>query len=188
MKKYDIIYADVPWNYQDKRRHDPDYAGITYPTMTTEELCELPVGKIANKNCALFMWVTGSMLPDCLKIMASWGFKFKTTAFVWEKLNPKSKTPVSLMGRYTMSSCEFVLVGTKGHPKRIRNNVRQLVQEVRTVHSAKPKEVHKRITDIYGDLPRIELFAREPVEGWTTIGNDINGKDIRDALREIIDE
>lgn len=187
MKKYEVIYADVPWTYKDDRGHSTSFAGITYPTMSTKELCALPIKQIAAKDCVLFMWVTGSMLPDCLKIMHEWGFKFKTTAFVWVKQNPKAGTPVSLIGRYTMSSCEFVLVGTRGHPKRIRNNVRQLVEAPRTIHSAKPKEVHKRIVDIYGDIPRIELFAREPVEGWTTIGDGIDGKDIRDALKEIID-
>lgn len=188
MRKYQIIYADVPWHYHDDRKHNSGYAGITYPTMKTKELCELPVKRIADKDCVLFMWVTGSMLPDCLEIMRAWGFKFKTTAFVWEKLNPRSKTPAVLIGRYTMSSCEFVLVGTRGHPKRIRNNVRQLVEAPRTIHSAKPKEVHKRIVDIYGDIPRIELFAREPVDGWDCVGDGIDGRDIRDALKDLIDE
>lgn len=109
---------------------------------------------------------------------------YKTVAFVWEKLNTRSGTPVSLMGRFTMGSCEYVLVGVKGHPQRVSKNVRQLVQAKRAGHSVKPKDVHNRIVELCGDVPRVELFARDTVEGWDCIGNGIDGKDIRDVLEE----
>lgn len=184
MTKYKVILADCPWKYSDKRKNDPGYAGITYDVMSTKDLCSLPVKEIADKDCMLFMWVTSPMLPDCLEIMKAWGFKFKTVAFVWEKLNTRSGTPVSLMGRFTMGSCEYVLVGTKGHPQRVSKNVRQLVQAKRAGHSVKPKDVHNRIVELCGDVPRVELFARDTVEGWDCIGNGIDGKDIRDVLEE----
>ena len=188
MKKYSVILADCPWKMKDRRNGDPAYAAITYDTMSTEDLCDLPVKEVAAKDCALFMWVTGPMFEDCLKIIKAWGFKFKTMAFVWVKLNPKAKTPASLMGRFTMSSCEYVLVATRGRPQRVCKNVRQLVQEIRTGHSVKPKEVHKRIEQLYGDVPRLELFAREAVEGWDCHGGDIDKRDIKEVLKDMINE
>ena len=184
MSKYKVILADPAWKYSDSRKNDPGYAGITYDVMSTKDICDLPVKDIADKDCMLFMWVTSPMLPDALEVMKSWGFKYKTVAFVWEKLNVKAKTPVALMGRYTLGSCEYVLVGTRGQPKRASKTVRQLVSAIRTGHSVKPKEVHKRIVELCGDVPRVELFARETVDGWDCIGNGIDGKDIRDVLEQ----
>jgi len=188
MTKYNIILADCPWKYSDKRKNDPAYAGITYDVMSTKDLCDLPVKQIAAKDCMCFMWTTSPMLPDCLEVMKAWGFKFKTVAFVWLKMNTRSDTPVALMGRYTLGSCEYVLVGIKGSPKRINKTIRQLVQEKRSGHSVKPIEVHKRIVELCGDLPRVELFARKTVDGWDCIGNGIDGKDIKDVLEDCINK
>ena len=187
MTKYKVILADPPWKYSDKRKNDPAYAGITYDVMATKDLCELPIKQIADKDCMLFLWTTSPMLPDALEVMKAWGFKFKSVAFVWVKMNTKSNTPVALMGRYTLGSCEYVLVGTKGTPKRVNKTIRQLVQEKRAGHSVKPKEVHRRIVELCGDVPRIELFARDTVDGWECLGNGIDGKDIKDSLKEKID-
>ena len=68
---------------------------------------------------------------------------------------------------------ELVLLGRKGHPKRIKNNVVQTVFDIRTSHSKKPNEVRMRIVNLMGDLPRIELFAREKTDGWDVFGNEV---------------
>lgn len=182
--KYKVILGDCPWHYSDTRHGNTDYNALQYPTMKTDELCALPVKDIADKDCMLFMWTTGPMIKDCIKIMESWGFKLKTVAFVWVKLYKKTKQPVALMGQYTMSSCEFVLVGTNGKRNRVSKSVKQIIQTVRQGHSVKPTEVHKRIEELCGDVPRIELFARDTVPGWTCLGNGIDGKDIRESLEE----
>lgn len=184
MKKYKIILADPAWSYSDSRQNNPAYAGITYDVMTTKDICDLPVKNIADKDSVCLLWVTSPMLPDGLKVLSSWGFRFKTVAFCWLKTNPKAGTPVSLMGRYTMSSMEYVLLGTKGHPKRIKNNIRQLVVAPRTGHSVKPNEVRERIVELFGDLPRVELFARTCGDGWDCFGNGIDGRDLRESLLE----
>lgn len=181
--KYQVVYADPPWKYKDNRHNRPEYVGITYDVMNTQDICDLPVKDITDENCMLFMWTTSPMIPDALKVMSAWGFKYKTVAFVWEKLNPKALTPAYLMGQYTMSSCEICLLGTKGHPKRVAKNVKQLIRAPRTGHSKKPSEIRDRIVELCGDVPRVELFARDCGSGWSCIGNGIDGRDIREVLK-----
>lgn len=182
MKKYEVIYADPPWFYRDTRKNKPAYGGITYPTMKTDELCSLPVGGIAAKDCTLFLWATMPMLPEALKVMKAWGFKYKTCAYSWVKTNPRSGTYASMLGQWTMGNLEVCLLGVKGHPKRIRKDVKQLVVSPKVGHSYKPTEVRERIVELMGDVPRVELFARNCGEGWDCIGNDIDGRDIREVL------
>lgn len=180
--KYQIIYADPPWKYSDTRKNKPAYGGITYPTMKTDDIAALPVQNIADKDCVLFLWATMPMLPDALKVMKAWGFKYKTCAFNWVKTNPKSGTYAVMLGQWTMGSTEICLLGVKGHPKRICKNIKQLVVEPKTGHSKKPGEVRDRIVALMGELPRVELFARDCAPGWDCIGNDIDGRDIREVL------
>lgn len=182
--KYKVILADPAWKYSDTRHNDPAYAGITYDVMSTEQICNLPVKDIADKDCALLLWTTMPMLPEALKVMKSWGFKFKTCAFSWVKLNKKSKTYATMLGQWTMGNVELCLLGTKGHPKRISKNVKQLVVAVRDKHSKKPEEVRSRIYELFGDVPRIELFARQSAEGWAVLGNEIDGKDLFESIKE----
>lgn len=184
MKKFNIILADPAWQYQDSRHNDPAYGGITYDVMSVDDICNLPVKNIADKDCILFLWATAPMMPEALKVMKAWGFKFKTIAFVWAKTNPKSGTFATMLGQWTMGTCEYVLLGVKGHPKRIRKDIKQLVVEARRGHSVKPTEVRDRIVALMGDLPRVELFARDCAPGWTCFGNGIDGRDLRDVLKE----
>lgn len=118
------------------------------------------------------MWAVSPLLPEAFEVMKAWGFKYKTVAFVWSK-ETKNKKKIANMGRWTMGNVEIVLLGVKGKPQRIVKNIRQLVEAERTVHSAKPDEVRKRIVELMGELPRIELFAREKKEGWDVWGNEV---------------
>ncbi len=104
--------------------------------------------------------------------MKSWGFKYVTVAFCWSK-HTKNKIKVSNLGRWTMGNVEICLLGRKGKPKRIVKNIKQLVEAERTNHSKKPSEVRRRIVDLMGDISRIELFAREKIEGWDSWGDEI---------------
>jgi site-specific DNA-methyltransferase (adenine-specific) len=172
--KYQIIYADPPWRYADQKNNDPAMGGITYPTMSLEEICAMPVNQIAEKNTSLFMWATMPMLKEALQVISAWGFKYTTCAFTWVKLNPSGNGIYSGLGHWTNGNAELCLFAKRGAPKRVAKNVKQIVMSPRGRHSAKPPEVRDRIVELVGDLPRIELFARQKVEGWDYWGNEVN--------------
>ena len=173
-KKYDIIYADPPWSYSDKGCNGN--AADHYPTMTVEEICKLPVnvaGGIASDNCILFMWATYPMLREALKVIEAWGFTYKSIAFQWVKQNRSGNGYFFGLGRWTRGNTEPCLLAVKGKPKRISAGVGQLVFSPLRKHSQKPDEVRDRIVELMGDLPRIELFARETAPGWDSWGNEV---------------
>ena len=177
-KKYNIIYADPPWRYGSKqlfRNGGVRFHSLEneYPTMATAKICELPVANITDKDCALFMWATDSHIKDAIKLMEAWGFKYVTIAFVWAKQTSGGKLVCNL-GAWTMKNCEVCLFGTKGAMKKhkLSNSVRQLFFAERTAHSKKPDCVRGFIEDMFGDISRIELFARQHADGWDCWGNE----------------
>ena len=175
-KKYQIIYADPPWAYlwgtgKNGGNFCPEKH---YSTMKTEEICALPVKSLRAKNCALFLWATMPALPDAFKVMEAWGFKYKTCAFCWVKIT-KDGIPLRGMGSYTKSNIEVCLLGMRGHIKAIDKTVPQILMEPRRGHSVKPPIVRDRIVKLFGDLPRIELFARgKRIPGWEAWGNEVD--------------
>lgn len=175
-KKYKIIYADPPWEYTSDNNAKRKIWGLAhrvYDTMNHDQLKELPVQDIADDDCILFMWATFPNLQQALDLMKAWGFEYKTTVFVWEKLDKTNNTPKKYgLGWYTRSNCEIVMLGRKGKFDRKSAAVQQIVKSTITKHSQKPDEVRKRIIKLCGDLPRIELFARTKIHGWDTWGND----------------
>ena len=171
--KYDIILADPAWNYADKAKAGNRGAGCHYETMTDEAIKALPVWKIAAPNSALFLWATAPRLPLAIDVMAAWGFAYKTVAFVWEKVTIAG-APMFGLGHWTRANAEFVLLGTHGKPKRQNKGVSQIVRARRRKHSEKPEIVHQKIVQLLGDLPRCELFARRPVDGWDVWGNEVD--------------
>lgn len=197
--KYTVIYADPPWSYRDPKSHDPAMGGKTYPTMTLEDIKNLPVQRIAAPDCALFLWATMPLLQEALDVIKAWGvvrdvsgrvlttkgFKYTTCAFTWVKLNPTGellrkgkhvllvKGVYSGLGHWVNGNAELCLFAKQGRPKRVARNVKQIVLAPRGRHSAKPPEVRDRIVRLMGDVPRIELFARERVEGWDCWGDEV---------------
>jgi len=175
--KYKIIYADPPWEYSsdpNSKRGIWGLAHTLYNTMKIDDLKQLPVPDIADDNCILFLWATFPNLQQALDVMKSWGFTYKTTAFVWEKLSKTNNTPKKYgLGWYTRSNCEIVLLGRKGKFDRKSAAVQQIIKSTISKHSEKPNEVRNRILKLCGDLPRIELFARTKVHGWDVFGNDV---------------
>lgn len=197
--KPEIIYADPPWDYDNKKSGRAALGGYSYPPMTTEELAALPVGAYAADNCILFMWATFPKLPEALRVMAGWGFTYTTGAFVWVKLNrngtltkiSRGAGPDSFLleggvysgtGHWTNGNEEFVLLGKKGRPKRYAKNVKKTIFAPVGRHSAKPPETRDRIVALAGDLPRVEFFARDAAPGWVQTGYDFDGLDIREFL------
>lgn len=171
-KKYNIILADPPWSYNDKMSGHSFSLDHEYKTQHKNWIANLPVGGVAEKNSVLFLWCVSPLLPEALEVMKAWGFKYKTLAFCWSK-NTVNGKKVANLGRWTMGNVELCLLGVKGKPKRSIKNIRQLVEAERTKHSKKPDEVRKRIVELMGDLPRLELFAREKAEGWDAWGDEI---------------
>lgn len=173
-RKYKIIYADPAWNYNDKGCNGN--AASHYQTMNIEDIKKLPIGGgqgIADNDCVLFMWCTYPMLKEALEVINSWGFKYKTIAFQWIKLNKKNGKTFFGLGRWTRGNTECCLLATKGKPKRQSNSISQLIQTPIEGHSKKPDIVREKIVELVGDLPRIELFARQKTEGWDSWGNEI---------------
>ena len=171
IQKYQAIYADPPWDYQQCRLSGS--AKKHYPTMRIEELCALPVAEIADRDCALFLWATFPQLPEALRLIQAWGFVYKTVAFVWLKQNRKALTWFYGLGFWTRSNAEVCLLATKGHPKRQSTGIHQLVISPVERHSKKPDEVREKIVELMGDVPRIELFARQQTPGWDVWGNEV---------------
>ena len=171
IQKYQVIYADPPWDYQQCRLSGS--AKKHYPTMRIEELCALPVAEIADRDCALFLWATFPQLPEALRLIQAWGFMYKTVAFVWLKQNRKALTWFFGLGFWTRSNAEICLLATKGHPKRQSAGIHQLVISPVEQHSKKPDEVREKIAALMGDVPRIELFARQQTPGWDVWGNEV---------------
>lgn len=142
--------------------------------MSIEEIKALPVGELADKNCALFMWLTFPCLYEALDALKAWGFEYKTVAFVWVKQNRKSNGLFWGMGYWTRANAELCILATRGHPKRISPRVHQIIISHVEQHSKKPDEARDRIISLMGDLPRIELFARQATKGWDVWGNEVN--------------
>lgn len=170
-KKYSIIYADPPWLYA--HRFVRGAACDHYGLMRLDEIAALPISALADDNCALFLWVTFPLLEDCIKIFKAWEFRYVTLGFSWIKTNRKNGNPVFGIGHYSKSNCEVCLLGLKGKMKPVSNKVSSVVISPLREHSRKPDEVREKIVELFGDLPRIELFARQCVEGWDCWGNEI---------------
>lgn len=173
-KKYNIIYADPPWAYKDKALSGNRGACCKYPVMDTKYICNFPVKQIAADDAILFMWVTMPKLNECFDLIKAWGFEYKTCGFVWIKKNKKSDSLFWGMGRWTRANAEICLIATKGNPKRQAANVHSVVMTPIEEHSKKPSEIRDRIVQLCGDLPRIELFARQCVDGWDCWGNEVD--------------
>ncbi len=183
-KKYKIIYADPPWHFGDRLRSSKKLdngkmhfreLNLHYNTQSTADICKLNVNKIADTNAVLFIWTTDAHLPDALEVIKSWGFKYKTIGFIWNK-KEKSGKQVCFMGKWTLKGSEICLLATKGkaHSLIINHKIRQLVEAERTKHSKKPEKVKENIEKMFGDISKIELFARNKRLGWDVWGNEID--------------
>lgn len=215
--RFDVILSDPPWRFETRsekgRDRSPDGAAPKsraaqrrnqperhYPTMNMEELKALPVADIAEKNCALFMWVIDPMLPHALELGKAWGFKYATVGFYWAKLRKDGQAPKKGRnehldqerrdfpmgtGYWTRANPEQCWLFTRGNPKRISAGVSKLIAmedypgdrlivEPRREHSRKPDEQYRRIDALMGGratCSKIEMFARQPWKGWTAWGN-----------------
>jgi N6-adenosine-specific RNA methylase IME4 len=168
--KYSIIYADPPWQY-----YEGGYKNQSqhYPTMTIDKLAELPVNDLSADDCILFLWVTYPILPEALNLIGQWGFNYSTVGFTWVKANKGGKGFFFGLGAWTRSNAELCLIATRGSIARKDASISQIIYEPVGEHSAKPATVRNKIVQLVGDLPRIELFARQKIPGWDVWGNEV---------------
>jgi N6-adenosine-specific RNA methylase IME4 len=182
-KKYSIIYADPPWTFKTyspkgKEKKSPE---LHYSCMDIDDIYHLPIQEISNENCILFLWVTNPLLQEGLQCIKEWGFTYKTVGFTWYKKNKIANSFFFGLGYWTRANVELCLLATKGNPSRINKGISQVLDVYETEqllspirdHSRKPDEIRDRIVSLCGDIPRIELFARERSEGWDSWGNEI---------------
>ena len=176
--KYDIIYADPAWRYDFSKSKNRDIEN-QYPTMSVSEICELPISKITNDNCILYLWATAPKLIEALKVVDAWGFKYKTQA-IWDKGSAG-------IGYWFRGQHEILIVATKGKnspPKaslrcgsilRYPNQNRLArIKGKCNHHSLKPWEVKEMIKRWFPNTKRIELFSREKAEGFDAWGNEVD--------------
>lgn len=195
---YDLIYCDPPWEYGNRISNGA--ACNHYSTMSMDDLKRLPVWSLAADNAVLAMWYTGTHNREAVELAESWGFRVRTMkGFTWVKLNQnaadrfdKALSGGELVdfndllvmldretrmngGNHTRSNTEDVLIATRGTGLiRASASVKQVVHTCLGEHSAKPWEVRNRLEQLYGDVKRIELFAREEWKGWDRWGNECN--------------
>lgn len=178
-KKYEIIYADPPWEYKQSgsKKQARGMAKQHYQTMCTEEICRLPVKEIKTDQAICFLWATFPNIGEALHVLEAWGFLYKTAAFVWVKENKRTASLFWGMGAYTRANAEVCLLGiskgTKAGQCVKSHAVHQIIKSPVEHHSKKPEETRKRIVELLGNQEKIELFARQQVEGWDCWGDEV---------------
>lgn len=182
-----MIYADPAWRFTTrsaKGANRPGSAGSHYPTMSLAEIKAQPVADVCAPDCHLFLWVTGPHLDQGFEVLKAWGFKYSTVAFVWVKLLRRFADAAPLFydvardfhvgqGYTTRSNVEYVLLGRRGKPRRMGKGIRQLIVSPLREHSRKPDEIRTRVAAYAGDVPKLEMNARQAWPGWDQWGNEV---------------
>ena len=198
-KRFPVIVADPPWRFEcwTDWKDDGTLKESTasrrvenqYQTQGYDWLKSLPVADVAAKDCCLFLWVTWPVMRDALRLIEAWGFTYKTLGFDWVKVTGDGNAAMKL-GYWTRANTEPCLLATRGKPKRVDKGVSQVIVSGTGAHSEKPEEMYERIERLV-EGPYLELFHRPrngmfgPRPNWTFLGNEVDGKDMRDALAEV---
>jgi site-specific DNA-methyltransferase (adenine-specific) len=171
MKKYNIIYADPPWRYKESWGNGSNEH--TYRTLSIDQIKSLPVESLAHDTAHLYLWVTNPFLSEGLEICESWGFEYKTL-ITWVKTY-KDGSPEMGMGYYFRGCTEHIIFGVRGKMKVANKTTRNMFEAVNPrMHSQKPEVVRDMIVACSGDLPRVELFARQQTTGWDVWGDEVD--------------
>jgi N6-adenosine-specific RNA methylase IME4 len=169
MKKYQIIYADPPWKY--KENWGNGAVVHHYSSMEIKDIKKLPIKNLSDDNCHLYLWVTNPFIQEGLDIMKEWGFQYKQIV-TWVKTY-KTGEPIMGLGYYFRVCTEHLLFGIRGKLPRLNKSLKNVVFSNQLEHSEKPQEVRDLIIKHSGNLPRIELFARQKVKDWDVWGNEV---------------
>lgn len=201
-RELSLCLADPPWHYNGGRNKSHRFRGGArqyYPVLKTEQICQMtpwgiPVADLFAENAALFLWGTWPNLPEIFPVLKAWGFKFKTLGFLWVKTNRNNGEPFFGTGFYCKSNSEPCHLALRGRLKPITNSISQVFEEPMEVeddptadcglvvaprgeHSAKPPSIADKIVELFGDLPRLELFCRPNngiADGWHKWGKAVD--------------
>lgn len=169
--QYGAIMADPAWRFAVRSpKGEGRSASQHYATMTIEEIKTIPVADMAAPDCALFLWVIDTMIPDGLEVIKAWGFQFKTVGFNWGKLN-RDGSPFMGTGYWTRANPELCFLATRGHPKRLDRGVRRLILAQRREHSRKPDDAYAGVQRLVSG-PYLDMFSREKRSGWDQWGSE----------------
>ena len=173
-KKYKTIYADPPWQFQNRTgKVAPEHKRLNrYSTMTLEDIKHLPVADVADEKCHLYLWVPNALLPEGLEVLKAWGFEYKTN-IIWEKIRKDGMPDGRGVGFYFRNVTEILLFGIKGSKNRTLNAGRSQVNLIRSIkreHSKKPDEFISLIESC-SSAPFLEIFARGNRRLWDMWGN-----------------
>ena len=163
---FPVILADPPWHYT--FGNEERNIQINYPTMQHEDICNLPVPKLATKDALLFLWATSPKLAEAMDVISKWNFTYKTCA-VWVKNKP-------ITGYYFRQQHELLLIATKGNgipTPKAENRPTSIIPGKVRAHSQKPDELYTIIEQMYPEFNKIELFARNKRAGWECWGNEV---------------
>lgn len=184
-EKYDVIYADPPWRFQEASLVSTRSPERHYPTMSGEEIKALPVQNIAERNAILFMWGVATLTELAYEVMRSWGF-IPEGQIIWEKISSNGNPRIGLGGKVRYSH-EILLIGHKGKPEKANFRTPSVITAKITKHSEKPEIFAEVIEKMFPRAKRIELFARRPRIGWTSVGNQILvGEEMRVSIAEYL--
>ncbi len=174
-KTFQTIYADPPWQFQNRTgKVAPEHRRLSrYRTMTLDEICDMPVAAHAEPNAHLYMWVPNALLPEGLRVMEAWGFRYKTN-LIWFKVRKDGGPDGRGVGFYFRNVTEILLFGLRGRMRTLQPGRRQvnLLSSRKREHSRKPDEFYSLIEEC-SPGPYLELFAREIMPGWTQWGDQI---------------
>lgn len=172
--RYSTILADPPWRFQNRTgKMAPEHGRLRrYETMTVEEICALPVVEHSTDPAHLYLWVPNALLREGLEVMEAWGFAYKTN-LVWYKVRKDGGPDGRGVGFYFRNVTELLLFGTRGKLRTMAPGRRQvnLHASRKREHSRKPSGVYD-IIEACSPGPFLELFAREPRQGWSCWGNE----------------
>lgn len=179
---FGCVLMDPPWHFRSYSGKSavPTQAADPYATMTQKELKSIPLPDALAKDAAVFMWIVDSHLDQALVLGRSWGLRFKTVAFIWVKETKNGHQldmfygeshPKISMGHWSRKQAEICLLFTRGRPRRLAKNVRQIIRAPIREHSRKPDETHDRIEALVGG-PYLEMFARQARTNWTAWGHE----------------
>jgi len=182
--RFGIVSADPPWPWEtwgEVQGRGDRRAEKHYDTMSLAEIGKMPIGELAAKDCALFVWATGPHLPNAIEAIDAWGFKYSGLGFVWIKTRAKHDRPFLNptfdlhfgMGKTTRHNAEICLLAFRGSPTRLSTTVPEVIVAPVREHSRKPDVAAERMMELYGG-PAVELFARERRAGWACWSNEID--------------
>lgn len=172
--KFHTVLADPPWRFTNRTgKVAPEHRRLSrYPTMSTDEICELPVSQLTSSPAHLYLWVPNALLPDGLRVMQAWGFEYKSN-IVWHKLRKDGGSDGRGVGFYFRNVTEILLFGVRGKNARTLPPARSQVNYIgsrKREHSRKPDEQYDLIESC-SKGPYLEMFARGTRPGWTYWGN-----------------